>query len=99
MRCVSAIRTSGSRPPATAFCCHRLIDFVCECCDGRSTEPIALTRAEYESVRATSNRFAIRLHHENPVDKIEGVALRIARDTDPRSDTHVPRDPRIGEGR
>ena len=60
-------------------------------------------------MRATSNRFALAPNHENPesevvvsenaryaaVDKIEGAAMRIARDTDPRH-AH-PRDPRIEE--
>ena len=58
---------------------------------------IRLTVAEYEFVRATSNRFAIALNHENPeceivvsecarfavVDKVEGWGLRISRETDP----------------
>ena len=62
-------------------------------------------------MRSVANRFAVALNHENPesevvisenlrfavVDKIEGIAMRTARDTDPRSDTHVPRDPRIEE--
>ena len=98
----------GSRPRSDAT-----MTFVCECGDGTCTEPIELTRSEYEAVRAVANRFAIALNHENPEsevviaeflryavsDKIEGVAMQIARDTDPRSDTHVPRDPRIEEGR
>ena len=89
-----------------------MMAFVCECGDAGCTEVIHLTRAEYESVRSVANRFAIALHHENPetevvisesmrfavVDKIEGVSMRIARDTDPRSDTQMPRDPRIAEG-
>ena len=96
-----------------SFGAERMLAFVCECGDGACTEIIQLTRQEYESVRSVANRFAIALHHENPeaevvvsesmrfavVDKIEGVAMRIARDTDPRSDTHVPRDPRIKENR
>jgi hypothetical protein len=73
--------------------------FVCECGDGDCTETIQLTRAEYESVRATSTHFAVAPNHENPesegvvsecarfavVDKVEGWGLRIARATDPRS--------------
>ena len=60
---------------------------------------VRLTAAEYEFVRATSNRFAILPNDENPesevvvsecaryavVDKVEGWGLRIARETDPRS--------------
>jgi hypothetical protein len=89
-----------------------MMAFVCECGDAGCTEVIQLTRAEYELVRSVANRFAIAIHHENPeaevvisesmrfavVDKIEGVSMRIARDTDPRSDTQMPRDPRIAEG-
>ncbi len=55
-------------------------------------------------MRATSNRFAIALNHENPeseivisecarfavVDKIEGWGLRISRETDPRSSSAWP---------
>jgi hypothetical protein len=76
-----------------------LLAFVCECGDGECGRSISLTTREYEFVRATSNRFAIALNHENPecevvisecqryavVDKIEGWGLRISRETDPRS--------------
>ena len=72
--------------------------YLCECSDRSCTEPIHLTRFEYEAVRAESNRFAIALNHENPeidlvveenerfatVDKFHGPAMRIARVTDPR---------------
>lgn len=94
-----------------SFGSDRLMVFVCECGDGSCTEPIELTRAQYEAVRATSNRFALAVNHENPesevvvsesaryavVDKIEGVAMRIARDTDPRAHSRDSRDPRIEE--
>jgi hypothetical protein len=76
-----------------------LLAFICECGDGECRRSIWLTVPEYEFVRATSNRFAIALNHENPesevvvsecdrfaaVDKIEGWGLRISRETDPRS--------------
>jgi hypothetical protein len=76
-----------------------LLRFVCECGDGECGRTIRLTRDEYEFVRATSNRFAVVLNHENPeselvvsecaryavIDKIEGWGLRISRETDPRS--------------
>jgi hypothetical protein len=76
-----------------------LLAFVCECGDGECGQTIHLTSAEYELVRATSNRFAVARDHENPecevvisecerfaaIDKIEGWGLRIARETDPRS--------------
>ena len=74
--------------------CDPLMVFGREWGDGKGEQPIELSRAEYEAVRATSNRLAIALNHENPesevvvseseryavVDKIEGVAMRIARD-------------------
>ena len=77
----------------------RMMAFVCECGDAECTQTIKLTKAEYETVRATSNRFAVVPNHENPeseevvsecsrfavIDKIEGWGLRIARDTDPRT--------------
>jgi hypothetical protein len=76
-----------------------LMTFVCECGDGSCTQAIELTRSEYEAVRSTANRFAIATNHENPeaevvvsecarfaeVDKIEGCALSVALETDPRS--------------
>ena len=77
----------------------RSIDtYLCECSDPRCTEPIRLTRPEYESVRAVAVRFAIALKHENPeidllvtendrfatVDKFYGLGRRIAMATNPR---------------
>jgi hypothetical protein len=86
------VETAGAAPKA-------LLAFVCECGDGECGRTISLTAAEYESVRATSNRFAIALNHENPeseiviseserfavIDKIAGWGLRISRETDPRT--------------
>jgi hypothetical protein len=77
----------------------RLTAFVCECGDSSCAQTIEMTMAEYESVRATSTRFAVVPNHENPeseevisecarfavIGKIEGWGLRIARSTDPRS--------------
>lgn len=77
---------------------HRIDSYPCECSDRSCTEPIRLSRAEYESVRAEPIRFAIALNHENPeidrlvsenerfatVDKFHGKPARIARRTDPR---------------
>jgi hypothetical protein len=76
----------------------RIDSYLCECSDGRCSEPILLTRPEYESVRAEPLRFAIALNHENPeidrlvsenerfatVDKFHGLPARIARATYPR---------------
>jgi hypothetical protein len=72
--------------------------YLCECSDRRCTNPIRLTRAEYESVRSVPINFAIALNHENPeidhviieyerfavVEKSFGVGAKIARATDPR---------------
>jgi hypothetical protein len=72
--------------------------YLCECSDRRCTEPISLTRKEYEAVRAVPVRFAIALNHENPeidrvlfenqrfatVEKFFGAGAKIARTTNPR---------------
>lgn len=72
--------------------------YLCECSDRRCTDPIRMTRTEYETVRSEGDRFAIALNHENPeidvvvteneryatVAKCFGVAARIARARDPR---------------
>jgi hypothetical protein len=72
--------------------------YLCECSDRGCTEPISLTREEYESIRSVPVRFAIALNHENPeidrvlfenerfatVEKIFGSGRQIARLTDPR---------------
>jgi hypothetical protein len=76
----------------------RIDAYLCECSDSRCSDPILLTRSEYESVRSEPIRFAIALNHENPeidriveenerfttVDKFHGVPARIARRTNPR---------------
>lgn len=77
---------------------QRIDTYLCECSDRRCTEPIGLTRREYEAVRAVPVRFAIALDHENPeidrvlfenprfatVEKFHGAGAKIARSTDPR---------------
>jgi hypothetical protein len=92
-------RTQNEWVETAADAPQRELAFVCECGDGECARSISLTTAEYEFVRATSNRFAIAPNHENPecevvvsecdryavVDKIEGWGLRISRETDPRS--------------
>jgi hypothetical protein len=41
---------------------HRSMDvYLCDCSDRRCTDPISLTRQEYEAVRAVAVRFAIAL--------------------------------------
>ena len=44
--------------------------FRCECGDGRCERAIELTRAEYESVRASATRFATAPNHEHPGDRV-----------------------------
>jgi hypothetical protein len=81
------------------FGVDRPIDvYLCECSDPRCTEPICLTRREYEAVRAVPVRFAIALNHENPeidqklvenkrfatVEMFAGAGAKIALATDPR---------------
>jgi hypothetical protein len=77
---------------------HEMATYVCECSDRLCTDPISLTRREYEAIRAVPIRFAIALDHENPeldrvvsendrfatVDKFYGAPARIARAADPR---------------
>ena len=72
--------------------------YLCECGDATCTDPIELSRTEYEAVRSVPVRFAIAVNHENPevdllvseskrysvVDKIFGAPARIALATDPR---------------
>jgi hypothetical protein len=72
--------------------------YLCECSDNRCTQPISLTRKEYEAIRAVPVRFAIALNHENPeidlvrgendrfatVEKFFGAGAMIARVTNPR---------------
>jgi hypothetical protein len=77
---------------------EELAAYLCECSDQRCTEPISLTRDEYEAVRAVGVRFAIALDHENreidlvisenerfaTVEKLIGMPARIARAANPR---------------
>ena len=72
--------------------------YLCECSDRGCTDPISLTRVEYEDIRSFPIRFAIALDHENPeldtvlfendryatVEKSFGTGARIARETNPR---------------
>ena len=76
---------------------RRMDVYLCECSDGRCTEPIGLTRGEYEAVRAEPARFVIAMDHENPeIDRVVsenprfaivekfGESARIALASDPR---------------
>ena len=44
--------------------------FRCECGDESCEHAIALTRAEYESVRTSAVRFALAPNHEHPGDRV-----------------------------
>lgn len=83
---------------------HAAVDvYECECGDAACVEHISLTRPEYEAVRGYSTRFAIAVDHENPeidrvvseheryaiVQKTLRMAVRIARETDPRRMVHA----------
>ena len=75
-----------------------LEEYVCECSYGACTAVLALTRAEYEGVRAEGTHFAIAVNHENPeidrivsenerfavVEKFLAMPRRLARESDPR---------------
>ena len=72
--------------------------YLCECGDAGCSDPIRLTRSEYEDIRSEPTRFALALDHENPeidsvvgenerfttIEKSFGQASRIARASDPR---------------
>ena len=75
------------------------INFACECGRADCAEPIAMTLAEYEAIRAVPTRFAVVPHHEQPeienvverhptyfvVEKSQEDAQEVARETDPRA--------------
>jgi hypothetical protein len=74
-------------------------DFLCECGDESCTQPISLTMAEYEAVRAEPTHFAVVTGHVVPdvervlasneryvvVEKVDPDAVRIVEAEDPRS--------------
>jgi hypothetical protein len=74
-------------------------NFTCECGNATCTEQIAMTLEEYESLRAVPTHFAVVDGHELPgierivertpshlvVEKQEGDAVEVARETDPRT--------------
>jgi hypothetical protein len=75
------------------------VDFTCECGRAVCAEPITMTIAEYEAIRAKSTHFAVAPKHEQPeieivierrptyfvVEKRDPDAQEIARETDPRT--------------
>jgi hypothetical protein len=72
--------------------------YLCECGDAGCSDPVRLTRSEYEGIRSEPTRFALALNHENPeidsvitenerfatIEKSFGLPMRIARASDPR---------------
>jgi hypothetical protein len=92
-------RNEWIRKASIGFGAEHLTAFICECGDLTCEQPIELTGSEYESARSRAVRFVIALYHENPeseavvretarfafIDKVEGIALRVARSTDPRA--------------
>jgi hypothetical protein len=72
--------------------------YLCECGDSTCSDPIMLTRAEYELVRFEATHFALATNHENPeldlvlteydrytvIETWFGEPSRIAYATDPR---------------
>jgi hypothetical protein len=77
---------------------HDLVDFVCECAQLDCSERIRLTVPEYERLRESPIRFAIRRGHEQPeiesvveetdryavVEKHDGGPAELAEEEDPR---------------
>src|SRR5438105_4531011 len=72
--------------------------YLCECGDASCSDPVTMTGAEYEIVRAEGTHFVLAANHENPeldlvvaehdrytiVQKRFGEAARIAYARDPR---------------
>ncbi len=75
------------------------VDFTCECGRAECAEPIPMTVAEYEAVRAEPTHFAVVPGHEQPeieriverhptylvIEKRDEEAQEVARETDPRA--------------
>jgi hypothetical protein len=74
------------------------LDLLCECGDANCVERISIPAADYEALRANPTVFAVAPGHEqrdveyvierrkgyDVVQKREGLAARIAEETDPR---------------
>ena len=75
------------------------VEFTCECGRAQCAEPIPMTVAEYEAVRAEPTQFAVVPGHEQPeiesiverhptylvIEKRDEDAQEVARETDPRA--------------
>lgn len=75
------------------------VEFICECGRRDCAEPITMTVAEYQAIRAEATRFAVLPGHELPevesvvkrhptylvVEKRQADAQEVARETDPRT--------------
>jgi len=76
----------------------RSLELVCECADGQCVERITMSIDDYEALRAEATTFAVVPGHEVPqveavvarrdgyliVQKRDGLAADVARETDPR---------------
>ena len=87
----------GSQGTCTSGIDHRILDmYLCECSDGRCTEPISLTRRSTNPSGPCPSGSRSRLNNENPeidrvlfentrfatVEKFYGAGAKIARATD-----------------
>jgi hypothetical protein len=75
-----------------------LLEFVCECGQADCTQPLELTREEYESVRADPRRFLVAAGHvipdiESVVEQREGYTVVKKRDGSP-AEIAIATDPR-----
>ena len=75
------------------------VEFICECGSRDCAEPITMTVAEYQAIRAEATRFAVLPGHELPevesvvkrhptylvVEKRQADAQEVARETAPRT--------------
>lgn len=94
----NAFRRVNERVEDLAAADEDRLDFVCECSDIACAEPVRLSIAAYEDVRAAPNRFVVKSRHERPeiervidqgngyvvVEKL-GQAGEVAVEDDPRS--------------
>jgi hypothetical protein len=78
---------------------ERAYDFVCECQDTECTERIALTVAEYESIRASGRRFVVvpsAEHVDMTIENVVDMSSRywVVEKTDESGDLAEAEDPR-----
>ena len=78
---------------------ERAYDFVCECQNTECTEPVALTIAEYEHVRANGRRFIVAPspdHVDTTIENVVDMSTRywVVEKTDESGDVAEAADPR-----